>query len=315
VNQLADLAKRPFTVVDLLGEAIPLQANFFVAFVMTNAILKSAARLIKWMPLCCTHCKLALCAKSKRKRDMLKRVPPGFDWAGAIATHTFIFLLVMTYCTITPIIVPFGLLYFAFMYFIDKYQLLFVGQPKTNLVGMMYPVAFNQLCFALCIYNLVMFGYFLGAGFIPGIVISILCAIFCILYSAYMNYKYVLTRTILIFRWEDIGFYGSLDGILELSTIDKKKFRYEYVHPILMPIPPEKREYETHEQLLWKQRGYTLSDVSHKGVFNHTWSTKKGKTKPKADKGKGVEDPHSNEGDLSIEMHERKMSSSSSSSS
>lgn len=72
-------------------------------------------------------------------------------------------------------------------------------------------------------------------------------------------------------RWEDIGFYGSLDGILQKKKIGGNKFKYEYVHPMFMPIPPQEREYETHEQLLWKQRGYTLSEVSYNGVYNHKW--------------------------------------------
>lgn len=198
VNQLEDLAKRPFTVVDLLGEAIPLQANFFISFVMTNALFKAAGRLLKWIPLCITHCKLACCAKSKRVRDQIRKVPPGFGWSSAIANHTFIFLIVMTYCTITPIIIPIGLLYFAVMYFIDKHLLLYFGQPKVDFVGLMFPVAFNQLCFCLCLYNLVMFGYFLGAGFIPGIVITVLTAIASILYWIYMAYKFVSKRLELI---------------------------------------------------------------------------------------------------------------------
>lgn len=191
VNQLAELAAHPFTVVDLLGEAIPLQANFFVAYVMTNAILKSAMKLLGWLPLCIANCKLHLCAKSQKARDTIKKVPGGFSWSSAICNHTFMFLLIMTYCTITPIIIPVGFTYFIFAYALDKYTLIYKGQPKVDLVGLMFPTAFNQLCFCIVLYNIVMFGYFLGAGFIPGIVVTILTAIFGILYWVYMAYKYV----------------------------------------------------------------------------------------------------------------------------
>eukprot|EP01127_Copromyxa_protea_P024303 TRINITY_DN9477_c0_g1_i1.p1 TRINITY_DN9477_c0_g1~~TRINITY_DN9477_c0_g1_i1.p1 ORF type:complete len:319 (-),score=44.40 TRINITY_DN9477_c0_g1_i1:30-986(-) len=221
---------------------------------MTNALTSTAGRILRWAPLLYTNCKL-ICIETTRERDSLKRIPPGFNWASSIANHTFIFLLVMTYCTITPIIVPFGLLYFGGSYFVDKHTLLFFGQPKEDLCGLMFPVAFNQLCATLCCYNLVMFGYFLGAGFGPGIAVTVLTTSGCILFWIYMSVK-----------WENIGFYGSLEGITRTEMIYDETFKYEFLHPLLMPIPPEQREYESHEQCTWKQRGLTLAEVCLRGV-------------------------------------------------
>lgn len=61
--------------------------------------------------------------------------PGGFHYGRFLAEHTLIFVYVMCYSCLAPLILPVGFAFFAGSYIVYKRQLLFVYEPEYETGG------------------------------------------------------------------------------------------------------------------------------------------------------------------------------------
>jgi len=234
INQLELIAEQPITLANLLGEAVPAQAIFFINYVTVAALRESMLAL--WKPGALVFERLGLCCLASTPRDLRDLyIPEMFIFQVSYPDRIFVLIVVLCYSNIAPLILPFGFLYFVFMTLTETHRLLYVCRRKSLGGGLVWCTMFNQGCFGVGMYGVTMLGVFATKKFVAGVVISILVVLAVILFAYCMNK-----------RWFPTAYYGSYDSMIKHNKIipaNSNVFHNLYVHPSLLPVPPEKLEF------------------------------------------------------------------------
>ncbi|KAF9213089.1 hypothetical protein BGZ59_005947 [Podila verticillata] len=99
---------------------------------------------------------------SKTPRDYAEtRAPPELPYGVLYANATLGFVIILIYSTLRPLILVFGIIYFAVAYVVYKYQLLYVFFHPNESGGQMWPMVYNRITVGLLIFQLTMVGLFM----------------------------------------------------------------------------------------------------------------------------------------------------------
>ncbi|KAH9297818.1 hypothetical protein KI387_029500, partial [Taxus chinensis] len=104
-----------------LGVSIPMRATFFITYIMVDGWTGIAGEILRLVPLVMFHLKNSLLVKTEEDKE--KAMDPGsVSFAEALPRMQLYFLLGLAYSAVTPIILPFIILYFGFGYFVFRHQ-------------------------------------------------------------------------------------------------------------------------------------------------------------------------------------------------
>ncbi|CAI9290757.1 unnamed protein product [Lactuca saligna] len=117
------LHQSPTEIPRTIGVSIPMKATFFITYIMVDGWAGIAAEILRLKPLVIYHLKNMFIVKTERDRE--KAMDPGsVDFPETIPSLQLYFLMGIVYAVITPILLPFILVFFAFAYFVYRHQLL-----------------------------------------------------------------------------------------------------------------------------------------------------------------------------------------------
>eukprot|EP01125_Pyxidicula_operculata_P009371 TRINITY_DN3086_c0_g1_i2.p1 TRINITY_DN3086_c0_g1~~TRINITY_DN3086_c0_g1_i2.p1 ORF type:complete len:634 (-),score=78.98 TRINITY_DN3086_c0_g1_i2:322-2223(-) len=144
IDELLKYSQNPFLIISLLAQQLPSQVLFFINYLLINTFISFGLTL--WRPFSIVyHVSRLICCCVKFRVDIEKVYQPeDFDYPYYYGNHILVFLLVLTYSSISPLILPFGLLYFIIGYFVHKHNNLFVHQQPFEGFGNMWPTVFTQ---------------------------------------------------------------------------------------------------------------------------------------------------------------------------
>ncbi|CAL2250191.1 unnamed protein product [Prunus armeniaca] len=151
-----DIFLDPKEIPGILADAVPAQASFFIAYVVTSgwtSLLSSV--LFRLSPLFCSIIKRPFSGKDS---DELK--VPSIPYHSHIPKVLFFGLLGITYFFLAPLILPFLLVYCCLGYIIYRNQLLIVYAPKYDTGGRFWPTVHNSTIFSLVLMHIIAIGIF-----------------------------------------------------------------------------------------------------------------------------------------------------------
>ena len=76
-----------------------------------------------------------------------------------IPSQIFVIMICFTYAVISPVILPFGALYFGFSLIVYKKQILYVYQPVYESGGAMFPGSLQKTLLSLALGQIILIGY------------------------------------------------------------------------------------------------------------------------------------------------------------
>ncbi|XP_006664683.3 CSC1-like protein HYP1 [Oryza brachyantha] len=144
----------PKEIPSRLAVLVPAQASFFITYVVTSwtslasELTQTAALLYHLWGSCAKCC----------KRDESK--PPSMHYHSEIPRVLLFGLLGLTYFIVSPLILPFVLVYFCLGYFIYRNQLFNVYSPKYDTGGRFWPIVHNGTIFSLVLMHIIAIGVF-----------------------------------------------------------------------------------------------------------------------------------------------------------
>ncbi|KAJ4960440.1 hypothetical protein NE237_020350 [Protea cynaroides] len=146
----------PKTIPAKLAAAVPAQASFFIAYVVTSGWTGESSELVRIIPLIC-YCirKLSSCCSTGDEFDV-----PSLPYESEIPRILFFGLLGITYFFLAPLILPFLLAYYCLGYIIYRNQLLNVYDPKFETGGKFWPIVHNSTIFSLVLMHILAVGLF-----------------------------------------------------------------------------------------------------------------------------------------------------------
>ncbi|KAF9196968.1 hypothetical protein BGZ50_004555 [Haplosporangium sp. Z 11] len=155
----------------ILAASLPRVAPFFVNYTILRGIGLFPLHLLQFVDVFEQVFQGVL---SKTPRDYAEaRAPPQLHYGVVYSNATLVFVIILLYSCIKPMILIFGVIYFALGYLVFKYQLLYVYFHPNESGGQMWPMVYNRLTLGLVTFQVTMLGMLmLKQAFIMAILLA-----------------------------------------------------------------------------------------------------------------------------------------------
>ncbi|CAB79167.1 putative protein [Arabidopsis thaliana] len=140
-----------------IGVAIPMKATFFITYIMVDGWAGVAGEILMLKPLIMFHLKNAFLVKTDKDRE--EAMDPG-----SIGFNTgepriqLYFLLGLVYAPVTPMLLPFILVFFALAYIVYRHQIINVYNQEYESAAAFWPDVHGRVIAALVISQLLLMG-------------------------------------------------------------------------------------------------------------------------------------------------------------
>ncbi|GAA5984720.1 hypothetical protein JCM10908_003473 [Rhodotorula pacifica] len=159
VTLLRDISESPMKVLDKLATTLPDSRNFFVSYVMLAGLAVMPLQLLELATVIPRMFYQLFLTKTPRDHATLN-APTSLNLGVVYPQALLIWTIGITYSIITPLILPFAMLYFGLAYFVYKYRFLFVFYRPYESRGQAWPLAYNRVGLGLLIFQIFMLGLF-----------------------------------------------------------------------------------------------------------------------------------------------------------
>uniref|UniRef100_A0A803MX62 Uncharacterized protein n=1 Tax=Chenopodium quinoa TaxID=63459 RepID=A0A803MX62_CHEQI len=147
------IEKIPKTV----GASMPMKATFFITYIMVDGWAGVASEVLRVVPLVMFHLKNTFLVKTEKDRE--QAMDPGFlDFSVYEPRIQLYFLLGVVYCAVTPILLPFIIVFFAFAYLVFRHQIINVYDRKYESAAAFWPDVHRRIIIGLVISQLLLLG-------------------------------------------------------------------------------------------------------------------------------------------------------------
>lgn len=151
------LHQAPSEIPKTVGVSMPMKATFFITYIMVDGWASVAAEVLRLVPLIIFHLKNTFLVKTEKDRE--QAMDPGFlDFAVYEPRIQLYFLLGLVYCAVTPILLPFIIVFFAFAYLVFRHQIINVYDRKYESAAAFWPDVHRRIIVGLVISQLLLLG-------------------------------------------------------------------------------------------------------------------------------------------------------------
>ncbi|KAJ6725211.1 CALCIUM PERMEABLE STRESS-GATED CATION CHANNEL 1 [Salix viminalis] len=140
-----------------IGVAVPLKATFFITYIMVDGWAGIAGEVLMLKPLILYHLKNMFLVKTEKDRE--EAMDPGsLGFNTGEPRIQLYFLLGLVYATVTPILLPFIIIFFAFAYVVFRHQIINVYNQEYESGAAFWPDVHGRVITALVISQLALLG-------------------------------------------------------------------------------------------------------------------------------------------------------------
>ncbi|KAL6564305.1 hypothetical protein OROMI_015755 [Orobanche minor] len=151
------LNESPSEIPKTVGVAIPMKATFFITYIMVDGWAGIAAEILRLVPLIIFHLKNTFLVKTEQDRE--QAMDPGcINFASSEPRIQLYFLLGLVYSVVTPFIIPFIIVFFAFSYVVYRHQIINVYDQKYESGAAFWPGVHRRIIIGLIISQLLLMG-------------------------------------------------------------------------------------------------------------------------------------------------------------
>lgn len=159
--QIYEILLKPATIIDVIGGRLPNVSLFFANLMVVKVFIALPLEMVRPYQLS-TILLMSNCMDRRKSTRRDLRSGTFYSWPmlyGWIYPQLMMVLMIMvTYCCITPLLMPFCVLFYAGAYVMYKYQLLYVYINEYQSGGYMWYAVFNRSLIALEFASLALIG-------------------------------------------------------------------------------------------------------------------------------------------------------------
>ncbi|KAK4486324.1 hypothetical protein RD792_008995 [Penstemon davidsonii] len=134
-----------------------MKATFFITYIMVDGWAGIAGEILRLKSLVVFHLKHMFIVKTER--DLEKAMDPGsIKFPETLPSLQLYFLLGIVYMVVTPILLPFILVFFAFAYFVYRHQVINVYNQKYESAAAFWPHVHGRIIASLLISQMLLMG-------------------------------------------------------------------------------------------------------------------------------------------------------------
>lgn len=162
-HSLSDAIDSPKSIFYLLGSALPSITLLFTNFLITSVLLGLPKRMLRLKPqLLMYYYEFIGNSSDTVTRGQLLSGPlknSPYDYGSSLPNELYVLCIVMTYWTITPLIVILGALYFGGVFVVTKHKFLYVHTREYETGGRWWYGLFDNSMFCLVCSSVLMLAY------------------------------------------------------------------------------------------------------------------------------------------------------------
>lgn len=161
LDSLAEILDHPSNAFAILGKSVPTVVGYFIMFLLTKILAGLPIELLNVVPLLNRICSTLLC----RDRIMTQREldeeykPIPLQLGREYPNQLLVIVIMFTYATISPVILPVGALYFISAFVVYKKQMLLVFSSTYESGGVFFPTACQRTMVGLLAAQVTLIGY------------------------------------------------------------------------------------------------------------------------------------------------------------
>ncbi|KAL1567769.1 Calcium permeable stress-gated cation channel 1 [Salvia divinorum] len=227
-------------IARIIGVSITMKAKFFITYVMVDGWASVAGEIFRLTPLILYHLRNSLLVKTKKDRE--EAMDPGsIEFHTAEPRIQLYFLLGLVYAVVTPIFLPFILVFFVFAYVIFRHQIINVYNQKYESAASFWPDVHARIIYSLVISQIMLIGLMSTKGnrlsplfLVVLVVLTIWFHVFC-----KGGYEPAFVR----YPLQEAMRKDMLERATEPSLDLKSYLQSAYIHPVfkngeeLLPVP------------------------------------------------------------------------------
>ncbi|OIV96794.1 hypothetical protein TanjilG_18254 [Lupinus angustifolius] len=254
----AFLHQSPTEIPRTIGVSIPMKATFFMTYIMVDGWAGIASEILRLKEMIIYHLKNMFIVKTERDRE--KAMDPGsVDYKETIPSLQLYFLLGIVYAVVSPVLLPFILIFFAFAYLVYRHQIINVYNQQYESAAAFWPHVHGRIIASLIISQLLLLGLLSTKEAAKSTPLLVILPIL-----TYAFHKYCQSRFEPAFRQyplEEAMAKDLLEKTTEPELNIKAYLADAYLHPIFQSFEIE--EHELIEVRVDKQQTQVTSPSSN----------------------------------------------------
>ncbi|KAF5943594.1 hypothetical protein HYC85_017671 [Camellia sinensis] len=151
------ISEAKWRIPKTIGVAIPMKATFFITYIMVDGWAGIAGEILRLKPLIFYHLKNFFLVKTEKDRE--EAMDPGsLGFNTGEPQIQLYFLLGLVYAAVTPLLLPFILIFFSLAYVVFRHQIINVYNQQYESAAAFWPDVHGRVIAALVISQLLLMG-------------------------------------------------------------------------------------------------------------------------------------------------------------
>lgn len=144
-------------IPEVVGESIPMKAAFFMTYIMVDGWSGIAAEVLRLKALVIFHIKNAFLVRTEHDREQAMD-PGSLDFYNCEPRLQLYFLLGLVYAVVTPMLLPFIIVFFSLAYLVFRHQIINVYTQHYESGAQFWPDVHMRLIIALIVSQILLLG-------------------------------------------------------------------------------------------------------------------------------------------------------------
>ncbi|XP_061341346.1 CSC1-like protein At4g02900 [Gastrolobium bilobum] len=227
LQQFIDQPSTEFTKT--VGSTIPMKATFFITYIMIDGWAGVAAEILRLSPLIMFHLKNTFLVKTEQDRQ--NAMDPGsLEFATSEPRIQLYFMLGHVYSPVTPFLLPFIVVFFAFSYMVFRHQIINVYNQQYESGASFWPDIHRRVIIGLIISQILLMGLLSTRGADKSTLCLIAQPVLTIWFYIYCKGRF--ESAFVKFPLEDAMVKDTLERAVEPNLNLRVYLQDAYLHPV-----------------------------------------------------------------------------------
>ncbi|CAG7868751.1 unnamed protein product [Brassica rapa] len=238
-----------------VGVAIPIKATFFITYIMVDGWAGVAGEILRLKPLIFFHVKNFFLVKTEKDRE--EAMNPGqINFHATEPRIQLYFLLGLVYAPVTPVLLPFIIIFFALAYLVFRHQIINVYNQEYESAGRFWPDVHGRIISALIISQVLLLGLMSTKGAAQSTPFLIALPVLTFFFHRFCKGRY--EPAFLRHPLQEAMIKDTLEQAREPNFNLKPYLKKAYIHPVFKD--------DEYEDVRSEVSGYYLGDTDEECV-------------------------------------------------
>ncbi|KAF3785742.1 CSC1-like protein [Nymphaea thermarum] len=212
-----------------IGVAVPMKATFFITYIMVDGWAGIAMEVLRLKPLVIYHLKNTLIVRTEKDREEAMN-PGNLGFATSEPRLQLYFLLGLVYAVITPVLLPFIVVFFGLAYLVFRHQVINVYNQEYESGAAFWPDVHLRIIIGLIISQLLFMGLMSTKGTSQSTPLLIVLPVVTIWFHIYCKNRF--EAAFVKFPLQEAMVKDTVERAVEPNLNLKRYLHYAYIHPV-----------------------------------------------------------------------------------